>query len=89
MRQRECLTFYAGPLQRVETTFSVDRKYPKVVVEAEDSLLTYFKLCEEGYASSIEQAKMMTAREVIQALHRIQFKADYKMAFNELNKSEE
>ena len=88
MRPIECFPFYAGPLQRVKTTFSDDRRYPEVIDEAEDSLLTYFRLCEEGYASSITQAKSMTAREVIQALHRIQFKADYKMAFNELNKEE-
>jgi len=42
---------------------------------------------ENGYAASIQEAKEMTAFEVIQCLHRITFKNDWENKYLEMNKN--
>lgn len=44
-----------------------------------------FRLVKAGYARSIEEARKMTAREVLQALAYESFLVDYQAAFRELN----
>lgn len=78
--------FYERPLCRVSNILKND-EYKKPKIEAEDSnLLLYFKLCKAGYASGLEEAKKMTAREVMQALAYEKFCTDYEAAFLELNR---
>jgi hypothetical protein len=47
----------------------------------------FLRLCREGYASSMREAKEMKAREVIQALSYEAFCADYERAYIEVNRS--
>ena len=77
--------FYERPLCRIRTPVSNDRKRP--VIEAEDDvLLVYFRLCKEGYASGVSEAKELDARTVLQALNYEKFLGDYEAAFLEINK---
>jgi len=62
-----------------------DRKYPRIEIEKEDELLTYFRLVKAGYGNFFE-VQNMTAREVMQALYYEKFLTDYEQAFFELNK---
>lgn len=52
----------------------------------EDNLLIYFRLCKAGYARSINEARELDARTVLQALAYETFLVDYERAFFELNK---
>lgn len=49
-------------------------------------LLTYFRLCKAGYASSVFEAAQMDARTVLQALAYEHFLSDYESAYYDLNK---
>jgi hypothetical protein len=49
-------------------------------------LLIYYRLCKAGYAKSVQEAKTMDAREVIQALAYEGFLNDYERVWLELNK---
>lgn len=46
------------------------------------------RMVKAGYASSLKEAKEMTAREVLQALHFEAFNDDYQLAYIELNKDQ-
>jgi hypothetical protein len=48
--------------------------------------LIHLRLCKAGYAASLEDAKKMTAREVLQALNYEKFCDDFERAWAELNK---
>jgi hypothetical protein len=49
-------------------------------------MVLLFRLCREGYAASIQDAKEMTAREVLQAIAYENFCSDYEAAWLELNR---
>jgi hypothetical protein len=51
-------------------------------------LLVYFRLCKSGYASSIREAALLTAKEVLQALAYDRFLNQYEAKWLEMNKGE-
>ena len=79
--------FYERPLSRIQTVYSKDSESKKPSLEADDDVLTvYFRLCKAGYASSIQQAKELNAREVVQALYYEKFCNEYEKCWMEINK---
>lgn len=56
-------------------------------MDDDDPMVVYFRLCKSGYATSIREARELTAREVLQALCFDRFCSEYDAAFVELNKS--
>ncbi len=51
-------------------------------------MITCFRLCKSGFASSVAEAAEMDVRTVLQALEYEGFLADYERAYYEMNKSE-
>lgn len=77
--------FFEKPLCRVQGVYRDERKYPSIEA-SDDVLLIYLRLCKAGYAGSLNHAKEMTAREVLQALNYETFCNQYEQAYLELNK---
>lgn len=48
-------------------------------------MLIYFKLCKSGYAKSVEEARLLDARTVLQALNYEKFVDEYESTYMELN----
>lgn len=69
----------------MSTYFSNDKQRPSIEA-SDDDLLIYFRLCKEGYASSVKEAAEMDARTVLQALNYEKFCSDYESAYLEINK---
>lgn len=47
--------------------------------------MIYFRLCKEGYASSVPEAMTLDARTVLQALAYEAFLSDYERTYIKLN----
>jgi hypothetical protein len=48
-------------------------------------LVLLFQVVKAGYASSLKEAKEMTATEITQAMHYEKFLSDYEKKWYELN----
>jgi hypothetical protein len=87
-RGGESKPFYERPLARIVTKrIKKRRQFPKVEAEADD-LVIFFRIIKAGYASSLGEAKKLTAREIIQALNYETFLADYEDEYLAINAPE-